>query len=255
MSDQLIEAVLPILRLARAGERLDAVPADEHSRRLLQYCRDRKLVDTKTVLGPEPQRPPMPPMPQRSKVRATDLRVGQYLVFNADDPRITAHRITQVYTGVYGCRTGVHVWAEGVEEQCWPNKARIDVLDGPLPIRPKAPPQESWKVLVLLPEGRVVLTEQELTADRTGTDGRTPNPAPRSKLSLDLQALAVFFEDRNRKIKDIARILGLKNTQSLAPKRCPELHKVMKACRAENAPPRGSKDRDGNIEAWGEDDE
>jgi len=70
-------------------------------------------------------------------------------------------------------------------------------------------------------------------------------------LSLDARALALFLDDTRRRKKDIARLLGLKNTQSLAPARCRRLDAAMRAHRAPDPEPvRGTKDRDGNLEAW-----
>jgi len=74
-------------------------------------------------------------------------------------------------------------------------------------------------------------------------------PATAPKQSLDVQALALLLADPTRKIKEIAKLLN-RPTQSLAPKRCPKLHQAMAARRSAQAPPRGSKGREGNLEAW-----
>jgi hypothetical protein len=78
---------------------------------------------------------------------------------------------------------------------------------------------------------------------------------PDATLTLDARALALFFVDRSRTKTDIARLLNLRNVQSLSPQRCPKLDDAMKAWREANAGPpiRGSKDKDGNLEAWDED--
>jgi hypothetical protein len=73
------------------------------------------------------------------------------------------------------------------------------------------------------------------------------------KVSLDARALGLFVEDPNRTKKDIAKILRVR-TQSLAPSRCPKLDAAMRAYRAPDPGlVRGSKDRDGNLEAFCED--
>lgn len=68
--------------------------------------------------------------------------------------------------------------------------------------------------------------------------------------SLDARALALFIEDRSRKIKDIAKLLGKKNTQGLSPQRCPKLHAAMRAWKAPDRRVRGTKDGQGNLEAY-----
>jgi len=72
------------------------------------------------------------------------------------------------------------------------------------------------------------------------------------KLTLDERALAFFVADRTRSKTQIAKLLGLKNTQSIAPDRCPRLHAAMQACKALDLP-NGSKSKDGTIEAWEDD--
>jgi hypothetical protein len=75
--------------------------------------------------------------------------------------------------------------------------------------------------------------------------------------SLDEQALAVFLS-RNGAVtkKEIARILVESKVRekchekSLAPKRCPRLNTAIRAYRNAHKLPRGSKDREGNVEAY-----
>jgi hypothetical protein len=74
------------------------------------------------------------------------------------------------------------------------------------------------------------------------------------KLSLDARAVAVFLEHPNWTKKQIAEALGLKATQSLSPERCRKLDAAMHAASAKLDPSkpfrRGSKDSEGNLEAW-----
>jgi hypothetical protein len=79
-------------------------------------------------------------------------------------------------------------------------------------------------------------------------------PASQQEPSLDERALALFFADRSRTKKEIASLLGVQ-TQSICPSRCPRLDQAMQAWRAANSRqrPHGSKDKDGNVEAWDED--
>lgn len=69
-------------------------------------------------------------------------------------------------------------------------------------------------------------------------------------VSLDAKALAVFIEHPDWKKTQIAAHLKT-NPKSLAPKRCPKLTAAIAAHKAPLAP-RGSKDRNGNLEAWDE---
>jgi hypothetical protein len=104
---------------------------------------------------------------------------------------------------------------------------------------------------------REVMNQQPNAGKTTDQqEERTPSPVHKNgqAQTLDVRALALFFADKNRSKKEIADLLG-KRTQSLSPERCPQLDTAMKAWRSANANarPRGSKDRDGNIEAWDED--
>lgn len=91
-------------------------------------------------------------------------------------------------------------------------------------------------------------------AARLASETEEPrDPADAPPVTLDAQALACFVEDTTRTKTDIIRLLGLRNTQSLAPNRCPKLHAAMKAWRAPDPDRRrirGSKDVDGNLDAW-----
>lgn len=77
--------------------------------------------------------------------------------------------------------------------------------------------------------------------------------------TLDEQAVAVLVTHQGRVTKkDIARILveaGIRkkcNEKSLAPKRCPKLDQAYRAYRSAHDVPRGSKNSDGELEAWEE---
>lgn len=91
----------------------------------------------------------------------------------------------------------------------------------------------------------------------TKAKGEPAKPGALLGASLDEQALIVFVS-RNGNItkKEIARILvesGVRETcheKSLAPGRCPRLDMAIRAYRAAHRPPQGSKDRDGNVEAY-----
>ena len=102
----------------------------------------------------------------------------------------------------------------------------------------------------LAPRGRAALLEYELQAETVDE----PKPSPQQTLvSLDEQALAIFLKEKCSKA-EIARRLG-KKKQSLSPKRCPQLDAAVKAWKASRDPGqlRGSKDKDGHIEAWDDD--
>jgi hypothetical protein len=74
-------------------------------------------------------------------------------------------------------------------------------------------------------------------------------------LSLDAQAVAVYLDHPDWTKKQIAEFLGC-NEKSLAPKRCRKLAAAIAANIAAIDPGRrrlhGSKDPDGNLEAWEE---
>ena len=103
--------------------------------------------------------------------------------------------------------------------------------------------------------------EPENQALRTETITKTEPDKPVVPLgsTLDEQALAIFVSRKgNVTKKAIARILvetGVRTTchvKSLTPKRCPQLDKAVQTYRAACRLPKGSKDRDGNIEAYEE---
>lgn len=99
-------------------------------------------------------------------------------------------------------------------------------------------------------KGQHTESKDEPPADKPAS---TPDT---SQASLDARALAIFIEDTSRKKKNIAKILGLKNTQSLAPARCPKLAAAMRAYHAPDPDQiRGSKNADGNLEAWKEEED
>lgn len=72
------------------------------------------------------------------------------------------------------------------------------------------------------------------------------------KLSLDQRALQILLEDPSQRKTDIAKRLEC-TVQNITKARCPKLHKAMDAFKARNIPPRGTKDKDRNVEAWGDD--
>ncbi len=74
-------------------------------------------------------------------------------------------------------------------------------------------------------------------------------PETKSKMSLDAQALAVFIEHSDWSKVQIAKHLRC-NPKSLAPGRCPKLASAIAAYKAKPKMPRGTKDADGNFEAW-----
>jgi hypothetical protein len=106
------------------------------------------------------------------------------------------------------------------------------------------------------PEDKTPPESQEKTAPVE--DARPPvspsklDAAKPKKPTLDERALALFLADPTRTKATISVLLGLKNPQSLSPRRCPKLATAVKAYRAENARaiPRGSKGNDGGIEAY-----
>jgi hypothetical protein len=99
------------------------------------------------------------------------------------------------------------------------------------------------------PSGRIAKERQTDPEEESDKLGRET-----SHLTLDEKALALFFAEPSRNKTEIARLLKLKNVQSLSPKRCPKLHDAMKAWREANGsnPVRGTKDKQGNLEAWTE---
>lgn len=101
----------------------------------------------------------------------------------------------------------------------------------------------------LTERGRAEIARYEVLPDAKDTPLTNEDIKPR-KESLDARALALFLEDKTRRKADIARILK-RRTQSLAPSRCPELDKAMRAWKTPRGAgiPRGSKDKDGRIEA------
>jgi hypothetical protein len=85
--------------------------------------------------------------------------------------------------------------------------------------------------------------------------GQPAEPAAKSGISLDAKALAVFIEHPDWTKKTIASHLAC-NEKSLTPKRCPKLAAAIAAHKSPIDPGRrrlrGSKDADGNLEAWEE---
>lgn len=91
-------------------------------------------------------------------------------------------------------------------------------------------------------------TAERLTEQST-SDGDSQRIGESSgNLELDEKAVAVFLKHKDWKKKEIAAFLNC-HPKSLAPKRCPHLHGAMQAYRKPDLP-RGSKDSQGNLEAW-----
>jgi hypothetical protein len=80
-----------------------------------------------------------------------------------------------------------------------------------------------------------------------------PKPEAKSDVSLDARAVGVFLDHPDWTKKRIAKLLGC-NEKSLCPERCPKLTAAIAAHKSPIDPGRrrlrGSKDSDGNLEAW-----
>ncbi len=85
--------------------------------------------------------------------------------------------------------------------------------------------------------------------DMQPTGGESHATKPTRGISLDAKALSVFIEHPDWTKKKIAEHLGC-NAKSLTPKRCPKLKDAIAAYKAKPTTRRGSKDSDGNVEAW-----
>jgi hypothetical protein len=115
-------------------------------------------------------------------------------------------------------------------------------------------PEQGWRQAMqrLREAARVKATEGDIQTPAT-EPVPTGKQGKQKKVTRDAEALGLFCEDQTRTITVIAELLGVP-TQSLAPTRCPKLHAAMKAYKGSNANDRrkvrGSKDRDGNIEAY-----
>ncbi len=126
-----------------------------------------------------------------------------------------------------------------------------------------------WTVPGLSSWGRLWLAKRATAPPDTGSSERSksaglasepeskgskkPNGSP--NVSLDVKAVGVFLEHPDWTKKRIAEELGY-HEKSLCPRRCPKLDAAIRAQRARIDPSvkvrRGSKDRDGNLEAWDE---
>lgn len=71
----------------------------------------------------------------------------------------------------------------------------------------------------------------------------------KQKLSLDARAVGVYVQHPDWTKVQIAESLEC-NSKDLTPKRCPKLAAAIAAYKARDKPLRGSKDSDGNLEAW-----
>ncbi len=73
------------------------------------------------------------------------------------------------------------------------------------------------------------------------------------KVKTDARATALFLEDTKRTKTAIAKMLDV-TTQALAPNKCPKLSQAMRIHKAPDQKRRirGSKDKDGNLEAYEE---
>lgn len=110
---------------------------------------------------------------------------------------------------------------------------------------------------VRLPVEAIEKAAMLVQADSAGQASVEEQPSEtRSVPSLDARALALFIEHTEWTKKQIAQHLRC-NEKSLAPRRCPKLDAALKAHRASVDPGsrrlRGSKDAEGNLEAWEED--
>lgn len=86
---------------------------------------------------------------------------------------------------------------------------------------------------------------------------RRPQTSVKTKpnsMGVDAEALAVFIHHPDWTKKRIAEQIG-RAEKSLAPGRCPKLNAAIQTYKSRNNAglKRGSKDRDGNLEAWDED--
>lgn len=103
--------------------------------------------------------------------------------------------------------------------------------------------------------------EQMLKLIAVARDANLSEETPASavcRTSLDARALAIFLEHLTWSKKQIAEHLRC-HPKSLAPRRCPRLHGAIQAYRSPLDPGRrrlhGTKDDQGNLEAWEEDEE
>lgn len=111
----------------------------------------------------------------------------------------------------------------------------------------------------LLEALEIALEQTEAASGIAGDGAETPMLAREAqpdnpKWTLDERALAFFLADKNRTKTMIAKLLGV-STQSICPSRCPQLDNAMRAWQEANTSGkiRGRKDKDGNLEAWEED--
>jgi hypothetical protein len=96
---------------------------------------------------------------------------------------------------------------------------------------------------VVIPSGVAAKLERLRQLENELTERRREKKDP-----LDARAVAVFFEHRDWTKKSIARHLRC-HEKSLCRKRCPKLAAAIEASKDGNLP-RGSKDGEGNLEAW-----
>jgi hypothetical protein len=93
------------------------------------------------------------------------------------------------------------------------------------------------------------------TAEPDTKSSKPLEPNVKSNVTLDARALAVFLEHTDWSKKRIAQHLGC-NEKSLCPARCPRLAAAIAAHTSTIDPGRrrlrGSKDANGNLEAWEE---
>jgi hypothetical protein len=107
-------------------------------------------------------------------------------------------------------------------------------------------------MLLLTKTGKGALALHAETGGTPEATGDKPTePAGTPKVSLDARALGVFIDHPDWTKKRIAKHLDC-HEKSLCPKSCPKLAAAIKAHRTPDPSRkvRGSKDPEGNLEAW-----
>lgn len=97
-------------------------------------------------------------------------------------------------------------------------------------------------------ENRMPWLEQALVSDALASLA-VDSKIDTQSTSVDARALAVFIEHPDWTKKMIADHLKV-HEKSLAPSRCPKLDAAIKAYKAKPTSVRGSKDANGDVEAW-----
>lgn len=244
--NDLPKTIIRALELAEARTRTDRVEPED--RLALDYCVRNELIKIVTLHGPAPT------PPARSQRSVRDLRPGDILL---RDGRAFVVNNVAVMRG----RGEVHVLVEGCPLWTYEFDATVTVLDGPLPNQP------TWQEYVLTRAGMDALTLHRLSTSQA-VENETPDGVPGigedggkddlKEPKLDERALALFIQDTTQRKTKIAERLGCNDVRSLSKKRCPKLNAAIAAHKAKIDPgstKRGSKDADGTLEAWDDDDE